>query len=66
MDMFPTILSAMGYTIEGDRLALGTDLFSGRETLAEEMGLDALNRELKRSGRYFIANFMEQADGVDP
>lgn len=32
MDMFPTILSAMGFDIEGDRLGLGTDMFSGKKT----------------------------------
>ncbi len=27
MDLFPTVLSALGFEIEGDRLGLGTDLF---------------------------------------
>ena len=28
MDLFPSILAAMGYEIEGNRLGLGTNLFS--------------------------------------
>ena len=36
--MFPTTLSAIGCEIEGDRLGLGTDLFSGKLTLCEEIG----------------------------
>ncbi|MBQ8974096.1 MAG: sulfatase-like hydrolase/transferase, partial [Oscillospiraceae bacterium] len=31
-DMFPTVLSAMGFDIEGDRLGLGTDMFSDKQT----------------------------------
>ena len=57
MDLFPTMLSAMGYTIEGDRLGLGTDLFSGRPTLAEEMGYEALNREVQKYSAYFVEHF---------
>ena len=31
MDLFPTILSSMGYSIEGNRLGLGTNLFSSKK-----------------------------------
>lgn len=37
-DMFPTILASMGVIIEGDRLGLGTNLFSGKPTIMEENG----------------------------
>ena len=37
-DMFPTILAGLGVKIEGDRLALGTNLFSDTPTLFEEHG----------------------------
>lgn len=57
MDMFPTILAAMGYTIEGDRLGLGTNLFSDLPTLAEELGYDYLNTELGKNSRYYKKNF---------
>jgi len=57
MDLFPTMLSAMGYEIEGDRLGLGTDLFSARETLAEEMGYERLNEEVQKYSQYFIDHF---------
>lgn len=45
-DMFPTILSSMGVTIEGSRLGIGTDLFSGEKTLFEEYGFEYANEEL--------------------
>jgi len=57
MDLFPTMLSAMGYKIEGNRLGLGTDLFSDRATLAEEMGYERLNEEVQKYSQYFIDHF---------
>ena len=57
MDLYPTMLSAVGYEIEGDRLGLGTDLFSARETLAEEMGYERLNEEVQKYSQYFIDHF---------
>jgi phosphoglycerol transferase len=35
IDLFPTTLAALGVEIEGDRLALGTNLFSNKKTLLE-------------------------------
>jgi len=50
LDIFPTTLAAKGYSIEGDRLGLGTNLFSDKATLAESMGFEKLNDEMgKRS-----------------
>ena len=57
MDLYPTMLSAMGYTIEGDRLGLGTDLFSAAETLAEQMGYEELNEEVSKYSEYFVTHF---------
>ena len=54
MDFFPTVLSAIGCSIPGDRLGLGTDLFSNRPTLCEEMGTKRFGEEIqKRSDFYF-------------
>ena len=36
--MFPTLLASIGVKIEGDRLGLGTNLFSGKPTLFEQNG----------------------------
>lgn len=57
MDMFPTTLSAMGFEIEGDRLGLGVDLFSGEPTLCEEMGFEKLEEETQKYSAYYIKNF---------
>lgn len=53
MDIFPTTLAALGAKIEGDRLAIGTNLFSSRKTLAEEMGVEALESELRKRSIFY-------------
>ena len=58
LDMFPTTLAALGVTFAGDRLALGTNLFSGTPTLAEEMGLDELSEQLSRNSNYYNYHFL--------
>lgn len=52
MDFFPTTLSALGCTIEGDRLGLGTDLFSARDTLLEESDTKRMYTDLAGSYQY--------------
>lgn len=58
MDMFPTTLSALGCEIEGGRLGLGTDLFSDRPTLMEEMGVDEFMDEMTRSSDFYNKKFL--------
>ena len=57
MDMMPTVLAALGFDIEGDRLGLGTNLFSGRKTLAEELGVEELKSELSKYSQYYVEHF---------
>ena len=60
MDMFPTTLAAIGCQIEGERLGLGTNLFSARKTLAEEKGIEYLNEQIAKRSEYYIENFLEK------
>ena len=53
MDMFPTILASMGVEIEGNRLGLGTNLYSGIPTLTELLGYDYYNKELKKTSNFY-------------
>ena len=62
MDMFPTTLGAMGVNIEGNRLGIGTNLFSDSKTLAEEMGIDKLNTELKKNSAYYYQYIRKNED----
>lgn len=57
MDLFPTVLSALGFEIEGDRLGLGTDLFSSQETLLERQGIEWLEQELGKVSDYYVERF---------
>lgn len=59
LDFFPTILAAMGYEIEGNRLAMGTNLFSDRPSLAEEIGFDTLDMELSAYSQFYMDNFTQ-------
>ena len=61
MDLFPTTVAALGAKIPGERLGLGTNLFSAKETLAEEYGVSGLKRELNRR-----SDFLEAMEQVDP
>lgn len=57
MDIFPTVLSAMGFTIEGEQLGLGINLFSNQPTLAEQLGYSYLNNELSKYSEYYVKTF---------
>lgn len=47
-DNFPTTLASLGVKIEGDRLGLGTNLFSDTLTLEETYGIDRMSEELQK------------------
>lgn len=58
LDMFPTMLASIGAEVQGNRLALGTNLFSEEETLPEKMGFEVFNSEVKRYSNYYYRNFL--------
>lgn len=60
-DNFPTTLASLGVQIEGDRLGLGTNLFSEQETLVELYSVDEVNSELMKK-----SDLMDRlAEGID-
>ncbi len=58
LDMFPTTLAAIGCNIEGERLGLGTNLFSDKKTLYEELGYSYLCDEINKVSYYYQNNFL--------
>lgn len=62
-DMFPTSLASIGVKIEGDRLALGTNLFSGEKTLFErnggKSGWEYANKELDHGSLFYKKTILE-------
>lgn len=57
-DMFPTILASIGVEIEGDRLGIGTNLFSDTPTVFEEFGVDFVNDELVKRSNFYNFNIL--------
>lgn len=58
MDLYPTTLAALGANIEGNKLALGTNLFSDEETLIEKYGLQYVDDELMKISRFYNNNIL--------
>ena len=54
LDLFPTTIAALGADIEGDKLGLGVNLFSGKETLLEELGKSELRDKLLQKSDFLI------------
>ena len=52
MDNFPTTLASLGVEISGNRLGLGTNLFSSEETLIETYGKEQVNTGLKMKSKF--------------
>lgn len=64
LDIFPTVLSAMGVNIQGEKLALGVNLFSDEKTLAEIYGFEGLDKELEKNSRFYSEEILyEERDG---
>lgn len=59
-DNYPTILASMGAEIEGNRLGLGSNLFSAEPTLTERYGIDFVKKELSRKSK-----LMEELGNLD-
>lgn len=53
LDLFPSILASLGADIEGDRIGLGTNLFSERQTLSEQYGYEEVFNELNKKSLFY-------------
>lgn len=53
LDMFPTTLASLGVKIEGNKLGLGTNLFSNEQTLIEKYDYNYVNKEIKKKSFYY-------------
>lgn len=58
LDLYPTTLAALGATIEGNKLALGTNLFSNEMTLVEKYGIEHVNSELMKTSKFYDNNIL--------
>ena len=53
MDMFPTILASLGFEIKGDRLGLGTNLYSDKKTVMETVGKREFMKEISKNSKLY-------------
>lgn len=60
VDMYPTILASIGANIEGERLGIGTNLFSDQQTLLEEYGLDKVSQELSKTDLFYQKELLQR------
>ena len=60
LDFFPTTLAALGCKISGERLGLGTNLFSQKQTLSEKYGNDKINEEFSKSSIFYRKNILRE------
>jgi phosphoglycerol transferase len=58
IDMFPTVLASLGAEIEGERLGLGTNLFSDVPTILEEYGSELVITELNKKSSFYNQNIL--------
>ena len=53
LDMFPTILASLGVKIDGEKLGLGTNIFSGKDTLVEQFGYEYVDDEILKYSDFY-------------
>jgi len=53
LDIYPTIIGSLGGNILGNRLALGTNLFTNTKTLYEKYSKDYVDKEFSKTSNYF-------------
>ena len=55
LDTYPTVISAIGGEIEGNKLGLGVNLFSMKKTLAErdDFDFDYINEEIVKKSDFY-------------
>lgn len=59
-DIFPTTIATLGVNIDGERLGLGTNLYSGHATLMEKSDFTSLSAEIAKK-----SDFMSRAASLD-
>ncbi|MDD6093554.1 MAG: LTA synthase family protein [bacterium] len=64
MDIYPTTLASLGVKIDGDRLGLGTNMYSNKKTLMEELGYKYVSNELKKRSSFYD-NYMYKGKSND-
>lgn len=59
LDMYPSTLAAMGVRIEGDRLGVGTNIFSDTPTYMEMFGKSDFSDMLAQNNTFYKENIVK-------
>lgn len=62
LDLYPTTLAALGFEIEGNRLGLGTNLFSSAKTLTEKQNFDSANNEIQKKSAFYNGFLLQKSE----
>lgn len=60
LDIFPTIVYSLGGEIEGNKLGLGTNLFSGEKTLYETYGINKTEAEMQYNSKFYKEKLLQK------
>ena len=60
LDMYPTLLASIGVEISGNKLGLGTNLFSNEKTLFEKYGVNYVNYELGKNSIFYNTKILKE------
>ena len=66
VDILPTLLEAMGFTIPSHRAGLGASLISPAQTLVERHGLEAINERMLEERALQLRLWKETQDKPSP
>ncbi|MBQ7740724.1 MAG: LTA synthase family protein [Eubacterium sp.] len=61
-DMYPTVIASVGGKIDGERLGIGTNLYSGKQTVYEEFGAKKVDKELEKGSEFYNENILGNKD----
>ncbi len=64
-DMFPTLVACLGIEFDGERLGIGTNLFSNEKTLFERDGVQFVNKELEIGSSFYNKNILVKPKNAD-
>lgn len=57
-DFYPTTVASLGIRFDGNRLGLGTNLFSDEKTLCEKYGREVFFDQVKRHNDYYVNHIL--------
>ncbi|EAY03651.1 hypothetical protein TVAG_145200 [Trichomonas vaginalis G3] len=64
MDVYPTVISAIGAKLKTEQLGMGVNLFSGEQTLVEKFGLEKFIKECEGTRIFYNHVLLRKEDDI--